>query len=304
MATGATTNYFLPYPLSTDPVRVAGDIEQLATKIDIVLEEEIQDTAAAMWTSGSFSNGLNTPTYNDSTGQISMSLSQDLRNTAVPQFAGLTLTGDITTSQASLNIVNTTATTINFGGAATTVNIGNSSGVINSASDINLSTGKEFKINNTSVLNSTSLGSSVVSSNLTSVGTISSGTWNGTAIGLQYGGTNASLTAVNGGIVYSTSSGFAISSAGGAGEVLTSNGTSPPTWTALPGATEITLSGDVTGTGTSAITVTLSNSGVSAATYGSSTSIPVIQVDEKGRVTSASNKDIDVMPQVLMMAGM
>ena len=26
MATGATTNYLLPYPLSTDPVRVAGGL--------------------------------------------------------------------------------------------------------------------------------------------------------------------------------------------------------------------------------------------------------------------------------------
>ena len=41
MATGATQNYFLPYPLSTDPVRVAGDIEQLATKIDDLINEEL-----------------------------------------------------------------------------------------------------------------------------------------------------------------------------------------------------------------------------------------------------------------------
>lgn len=41
MATGATTNYFLPYPLSTDPVRVAGDIEQLAVKIDDLIYEEL-----------------------------------------------------------------------------------------------------------------------------------------------------------------------------------------------------------------------------------------------------------------------
>jgi len=63
MATGATTNYFLPYPLSTDPVRVAGDIEQLATRIDNILNEEIEDAAASMWTGGTFTNGLGTPTY-------------------------------------------------------------------------------------------------------------------------------------------------------------------------------------------------------------------------------------------------
>lgn len=64
----------------------------------------------------------------------------------------------------------------------------------------------------------------------TTVGTITSGTWNATNIALNRGGTNASLTAVNGGVVYSTASALAITSAGTAGQVLTSNGSSPPTW--------------------------------------------------------------------------
>lgn len=138
MATGATTNYFLPYPLSTDPVRVAGDIEQLATRIDNILNEEIEDSAALMWTGGTFTNGLTTPTYNDSTGKMSMSLSQDLQSTASPQFVGLTLTGDIevrggdlTTNQTTFNLLNATATTVNFAGAATTIEIGSPSGTTN-----------------------------------------------------------------------------------------------------------------------------------------------------------------------------
>lgn len=313
MSSGTTSKYLLPYPLSTDPVRVASDIEQLAQKIDIVLEEEIQDTSAAMWTGGTFSNGLSTPTYNDSTGKISMSLTQDLQTTASPQFVGLTLSGDIdvrggdiTTDQTTFNILNTVVTTLNIGGSATTINIGNSAGKINSASDIDIANGKKFKINNVDVLSSTTLGSSVVSSSLTSVGNISTGIWSATTISLQYGGTGSSLTAIDGGVVYSTSSGFAITSAGSSGQVLTSNGVGAPIWSALPGATEITLSGDVSGSGTSAITATLSNSGVTADTYGSSTFIPVISVDAKGRITSASNQaiDIDPMPQILMMAGM
>jgi len=43
----------------------------------------------------------------------------------------------------------------------------------------NLATGKVFKINNTSVLSATTLGSAVVTSSLTSVGTIGTGTWQG-----------------------------------------------------------------------------------------------------------------------------
>ena len=47
---------------------------------------------------------------------------------------------------------------------------------------VDLASGKVFKINNSEILSATGLGSSVVSSSLTSVGTITSGTWNATAI--------------------------------------------------------------------------------------------------------------------------
>jgi len=60
-----------------------------------------------------------------------------------------------------------------------------------SSEHLNLLTGKEFKINGTSVLSSTTLGSGVTASSLTSVGTISTGTWNGTAIAIANGGTGA-----------------------------------------------------------------------------------------------------------------
>ena len=52
-----------------------------------------------------------------------------------PQFVNLTLTGDaavnggdLTTSAATFNLVNSNATTVNFAGAATTLNIGNAAG--------------------------------------------------------------------------------------------------------------------------------------------------------------------------------
>jgi hypothetical protein len=45
--------------------------------------------------------------------------------------------------------------------------------------NVNIPTGKVFKINNTSVLSATTLGSAVVSSSLTSVGVITSGTFDG-----------------------------------------------------------------------------------------------------------------------------
>ena len=60
-----------------------------------------------------------------------------------------------------------------------------------SSEHVNLASGKELKINGTSVLSGSTLGSGVTGSSLTSVGTISSGTWNGTAIAVANGGTGA-----------------------------------------------------------------------------------------------------------------
>jgi len=55
--------------------------------------------------------------------------------------------------------------------------------------DVNIGTGYTYRINGTKVIDATSLGSAVVSSSLTSVGTLTSGTWNATTIGTLYGGT-------------------------------------------------------------------------------------------------------------------
>jgi hypothetical protein len=60
-----------------------------------------------------------------------------------------------------------------------------------SSEDMNLLTGKVYEIAGTTVLSGSSLGSGVTGSSLTSVGTISSGTWNGTAIAVANGGTGS-----------------------------------------------------------------------------------------------------------------
>jgi hypothetical protein len=54
----------------------------------------------------------------------------------------------------------------------------------------------------------------------------------------------------------------------------------------------ISVTGDATGSGTTSIGLTLANSGVTAGTYGSTTTIPAVTVDAKGRVTSASSNTI------------
>jgi hypothetical protein len=57
-----------------------------------------------------------------------------------------------------------------------------------SSEHVDLASGKAYYINGASVLSSSTLGSGVTASSLTSVGTISSGTWQGTTIAVGYGG--------------------------------------------------------------------------------------------------------------------
>lgn len=59
---------------------------------------------------------------------------------------------------------------------------------------LNLSGGEAYKIGGTSVLDATTLGSGVVTSSLTTVGTIGTGVWQGTTVGTTYGGTGLSIT--------------------------------------------------------------------------------------------------------------
>lgn len=54
---------------------------------------------------------------------------------------------------------------------------------------VDLASGKEFKINGTSVLSASTLGSGVTASSLTSVGTLTTGTWSASTIAVNKGGT-------------------------------------------------------------------------------------------------------------------
>lgn len=64
-----------------------------------------------------------------------------------------------------------------------------------SSEHMDLASAKEYHINGASVLSASTLGSGVTSSSLTSVGTITTGTWNGTTIAVANGGTGATTAA-------------------------------------------------------------------------------------------------------------
>ena len=74
------------------------------------------------------------------------------------------------------------------------------------------------------------------------------------------------------------------------------------TSTYLTGNETITVSGDVTGSGTTAITATLASTGVSAGSYGSATAIPVITTDAKGRLTAASTASFSAATEADIVA--
>jgi hypothetical protein len=70
-----------------------------------------------------------------------------------------------------------------------------STAITATSSALELPTGSAFKIAGNTVLSASTLGSGVTASSLTSVGTIATGTWNGTAVGIAYGGTGATTAA-------------------------------------------------------------------------------------------------------------
>lgn len=82
---------------------------------------------------------------------------------------------------------------------------------------VNVTTGNDFKINGVSMLNSTALGTSIVGSSLTSVGTITSGVWNGTLLDVSHGGTGGAnpTDALNGLLPAGRTIGYVLKTGGG-----------------------------------------------------------------------------------------
>lgn len=103
-----------------------------------------------------------------------------------------------------------------------TLNWVNATGSWTSSENVELVSGKAYRINGAAVLSASALGTGVTGSSLTSVGTLTGGTWNATTIGTAYGGTG--LTSfTSGGAVYATSTsalttGTLPATAGGTGQ--------------------------------------------------------------------------------------
>ena len=164
-----------------------------------------------------------------------------------------------------------------------------------SSEHINLASGKGYELNGTTVLSGTTLGSSIVTSSLTALGTVSTGVWNATAIGNDY---IATITALNKVAVSSldidggTDIGADLVDAD---EIIVDDGGGGTNRRSDLSRVKKYIfsaaSGDATASDSGAIT--LAASGVSAGTVGSSTAIPILTIDAKGRITATSTTAVD-----------
>jgi hypothetical protein len=216
-----------------------------------------------------------TITFPDATGTVALAANVAALSGAT--FTGavsgtdLTLSGNLTVNGTTTNINSTnlvvedknivladvttpTDTTADGGGitlkGATdkTFNWVDATDAWTSSEDLNLLTGKVYEINGTSVLSSTTLGSGVTGSSLTSVGTITSGTWTGTAIAIANGGTGATtaMTAATALLPTQTSN---------SGKYLTNDGAGTLSWGTVTGYSAPTLGSTSIASGATVTTI-------------------------------------------------
>ena len=117
-----------------------------------------------------------------------------------------------------------------------------------SSEDFNLLTGKVYKIAGTSVLSGTTLGSGVTGSSLTSVGTITSGTWTGTTIAIANGGTGQTTA-------MTAATALLPDQASNSGKYLTNDGSGTLSWGTVTGYSAPTLGSTSIASGATVTTI-------------------------------------------------
>jgi hypothetical protein len=199
-------------------------------------------------------------------------------NLAAPALTGdatavnLTISGNLTVNGTTTNLNSTnlvvedkniiladvetpTDTTANGGGitlkGATdkTLNWVDATDAWTSSEDFNLLTGKVYEIAGTSVLSGTTLGSGVTGSSLTSVGTITSGTWTGTTIAIANGGTGQTTA-------MTAATALLPDQASNSGKYLTTNGSGTLSWGTVSGYSAPTLGSTSVASGATVTTIT------------------------------------------------
>ena len=150
-------------------------------------------------------------------------------------------TGQTSYTDGQILIGNTTGNTL----AKSTLTAGSGVSITNGSGSITIaatgSGGTVTSVGGTGTVNGITLTGTVTSSgNLTLGGALSGVNLTTQVTGtlpIANGGTNATATPTNGGVTYGTGTSYAFTSAGTAGQVLLSNGTSAPTWAGISGGT-------------------------------------------------------------------
>jgi hypothetical protein len=109
----------------------------------------------------------------------------------------------------------------------------------------------------------------MTTNNINNVGTLAASTVTITnPLAIASGGTNSSATATAGGVTYGTGTAYAFTAVGTSGQVLTSNGSSAPTWSAVTISANTTLTTPIlTGAKETQVAVAASNIDLSLGNY-------------------------------------
>ena len=231
-----------------------------------------QNANAVNITGGTIS-GLSSPLAVASGGTGAISLTGYVKGTGTSALTASTtipttdLSGTITNAQLANSSITINGSSISLGGSATiTANTTNALTIGTGLSGTSFNGSAAVTIANTGVL-SFSAGTTGFTPSTTTTGAVTLGG----LLALSNGGTNANLTAVAGGILYSGASALAISAAGTTGQFLQSNGAGAPTW-ATP-VSYATVTDDTTTAGTRYPLFANQTSGSLSTEYTSSTKL-------------------------------
>lgn len=274
------TNVTLP---TTGTLATTGNLAQFAAtssaQLAGVISDETGSGSLVFGTSPSLTTPtLTTPTLSDATLNGNTSIGGNMTVTGNLTINGTTTTINSTTLTVDDknielgSVISPTDITADGGGITLkgttdkTFNWVSATNAWTSSEDLNLLSGKSYEINAITVLSSTALGSGVISSNLTSVGTITTGTWDATTIAVNRGGTGQT-TYTDGQLLIGRTSTGSLTKAtlSSANNVTITNGAGTITISANPNLSYTSSSAtgtvDISGNGTSA-TIPAANSSI------------------------------------------